>query len=74
MARFFILYTEYTTQKILFIHHKLISLFVHLTSMMAGIKEVKHSPKTASSDSKSKDRHDDPIYIVRTPNTIYDSF
>ena len=41
---------------------------------MPGIKEVKHSAKTASSDSKSEDPHGDPIYIVRTPNKIYDSF
>ena len=34
---------------------------------MPGIKEVKHSTKTASSDSKSEDLHDDSIYIVRTP-------
>ena len=40
---------------------------------MPGIKEVKHSTKTASSDNKSEDLHDDPIYIVRTPNKIYDS-
>ena len=40
---------------------------------MPGIKEVKHSTKTASSDSKSEDLHDDPIYIVRTPNQSYDS-
>ena len=51
----------------LFIYHKSISSFVHLTSIMPGIKEVKHSTKTASSDSKSEDLHDDPIYIVRTP-------
>ena len=65
---FFISYTEYKIRKFLFIHHKSISLFVHLTSIMPGIKEVKHSTKTASSDSKSEDLHDDPIYIVRTPN------
>ena len=41
---------------------------------MPGIKEVKHSTKTASSDSKSEDLHDNSIYIVRTPNKIYDSF
>ena len=41
---------------------------------MPEIKEVKHSTKTASSDSKSEDLHDDSIYIVRTPNKIYDSF
>ena len=41
---------------------------------MSGIKEVKHSTKTASSDSKSEDLHDDSLYIVRTPNKIYDSF
>ena len=28
-------------------------------SIMPGIKEVKHSTKTASSDSKSEDLHDD---------------
>ena len=37
------------------------------------MKEVKHSTKTANSDSKSEDFHDDSIYIVRTPNKIYDS-
>ena len=42
--------------------------FVHLTSIMPGIKEVKHSTKTANSDSKLEDlHHDPPIYIVRTP-------
>ena len=41
---------------------------------MPGIKEVKHSTKTASSDSNSGDLHDDAMYIVRTPNKIYDSF
>ena len=43
---------------------------------MPGIKEVKHSTKTASSDSKSEDLHDDSIYIVRTPKKkkIYNSF
>ena len=40
---------------------------------MPGIKEVKHSTKTASRDSKSEDFHDDPIYIGRTSNKIYDS-
>ena len=51
---------------------------------MPGIKEVKHSTKTASSDSKSEifimtqdskseDLNNDRIYIVRTPNKIYDS-
>ena len=33
---------------------------------MPGIKEVKHSIKTASSDSKSEGLHDDPIYIQYT--------
>ena len=41
---------------------------------LPGIKEVKHSTKTASSDSKSEDLHNDSIYIIRTPNKIYDSF
>ena len=41
---------------------------------LPGIKEVKHSTKTASSDSESEDLHNDSIYIVRTPNKIYDSF
>ena len=50
------------------------SSFVHLTPIMPGIKEVKHSTKTASSGTKSEDLHDDPIYIFRTPNKIYDSF
>ena len=39
---------------------------------MPGIKEVKHSTKTASSDSKLDYLHDDPIYIVRTPNKTCD--
>ena len=39
-------------------------------SIMPGTKEVKHSTKTASSDSKSEDLHDDPIYIFRAPNKI----
>ena len=42
-------------------------------SIMPGTKEVKHSTKTASSDSKSEDLHDDPIYIFRAPNKILDS-
>ena len=71
---YFISYRQYKIRKFLFIHHKWISLFVHLTSIMVGIKEVKHSTKTASSDTKSGDLHDDPIYIFRTPNKIYDSF
>ena len=71
---FFISNTEYKIRKFLFIHHKSISSFVHLTSKMPGIKEVKHSTKTASSDSKSEDLHDNSIYIVRTPNKIYHSF
>ena len=41
---------------------------------MPEIKEVKYSTETASSGSKSEDLHDDSIYIVRTPNKIYDSF
>ena len=41
---------------------------------MPGTKEVKHSTKTAISDSKSEDLLDDTTYIVRTPNKIYDSF
>ena len=42
---------------------------------MPGIKKkVKHFTKIASSESKSEDLHDDPIYIVRTPSKIYDSF
>ena len=40
---------------------------------MPGIKEVKHSTKTASSDSKSENLREDTTYIVRTPNKIYDS-
>ena len=52
-----------------------ISSFVHLTSIIAGIKEVKHSTKTATSDSESEDLRDDPIcIIIRIPNTIFDSF
>ena len=50
-----------------------ISSFVHLTSVIAGIKEVKHSTKTATSDSKSEDLRDDPICIIKTPNKIFDS-
>ena len=34
-------------------------LVCNLMSIMPGIKEVKHSTKTASSDSKSEDLHDD---------------
>ena len=34
---------------------------------MPGRKQVKHSTKTASSESKSEGVHDDSIYIVRTP-------
>ena len=34
---------------------------------MLGIKEAKHSTKTATSDRKSEDLHDDPKNIVRTP-------
>ena len=65
----------YKIRKFLFVHHKSISSFVHLTSIMLGIKEVKCSTKTVSSDSKSEDLHDDPRwYIVRTTNKIYDSF
>ena len=40
---------------------------------MPGIKRVKHSAKTPSRDSKSEDLHDDPTYIVRTPNKVYNS-
>ena len=54
-------------------YHKSISSFVHLTSIVPEIKKVKHSTETASSDSKSEDLHDDPIYVVRTPNKISDS-
>ena len=57
-----------------FIHHKSISSFVHFTFIMPVIKEVKHSTKTASSDSKSEDLHDDPIYMVRTLKKSYNSF
>ena len=64
---FFISYTEYKIRNFLFIHHKSISSFLHLTSIMSGIKELKHSTKTASSDSKSEDLRDDPKYIVRKP-------
>ena len=60
--------------KILFIYHKSISSVVHPTSIMPGIKEVKHSTKTASSESKSENLRNDPIYIVRTPYKIYNSF
>ena len=65
---------KYKIQKFLFINHKSISSFVHLTSIMPGRREVKHSTKTASSDRKSEDFDDDPMYIVRTPNKIYNSF
>ena len=64
---FFISYTECKIRTFLLIHHKSISSFVHLTFIMHGNKEVKHSTKTASSDSKSEDLHDDPTYIVRAP-------
>ena len=57
--------TEYKIRKFLFIHHKSISSFVHLTSIMEGIKEVKLSSKTASSDGKSEDLRHNAIYIVR---------
>ena len=70
---FFISNTEYKIRKFLFIHHKSISSLARLTSIMPGIKEVKHSTKTASRDSKSEDFHDDPTYIGRTSNKIYDS-
>ena len=36
---------------------------------MPGIKEVKHFTKTASSDSKSEDLHNDSIYIINTQHT-----
>ena len=36
---------------------------------MLGIKEVKHFTKTASSDSKSEDLHNDSIYIINTQYT-----
>ena len=64
---FLISYTEYKIRKFLFIHRKSISSFVHLTLTMLGIKEAKHSTKTATSDRKSEDLHDDPKNIVRTP-------
>ena len=57
-----------------FITSRPVRLYVHLTSIVPGIKEVKHFTKTGTSDSKSKDPQDDPIYIVRTPNKIYDLF
>ena len=41
---------------------------------MRGIRGLKHSVKTASNNSKSEDLHDDPIYTVRKPNKIFDSF
>ena len=41
--------------------------------MVPEIKEVKRSTETASSDSKSEGLQDDPIFIVRTSNKIYDS-
>ena len=65
---------EYKIRKFQLIHYKSISLFVHLTSIMPGIKEVKHSTETASSDSKSEDLRDDPMSIVRKPNKINNSF
>ena len=40
---------------------------------MPGIKRVKYSAKAPTSDSKSENLHDDPIYIVRTPNKVYNS-
>ena len=66
--------SEYKIRKFLFFNHKSISSFVHITSIMPGIKEVNHFTKTASSDSKSEDLHDDTVYIVRTPTKVYDSF
>ena len=57
--------SEYEMQKFLFIHHKSISSSIHPTFIMPGIKEAKHFTKTASSDSKSEDLHDDSIYIVK---------
>ena len=43
-------------------------------STMPRIREVKNSTKTASRNSNLEDLRDDSIYIVRTPNKIYDSF
>ena len=70
---FFISNTEYKIRKLLFIHKKSFSSLVHLTSIMPGIKEVKHSTKTGSTDNKPDNLHDESIYTVRTPNKIYDS-
>ena len=55
---FFISYIEYKIRKFLFIYHKLISSFVHLTPIVLEIKEVKHSTETAITDSKPEDLHD----------------
>ena len=41
---------------------------------MPGGKGVKRTAKTASIDSKSENLHDNPIYIIKTPNKIYGSF
>ena len=51
-----------------------ISSFIHLKSFMPRRKGVKRYTKTASMGSESADLHDNLIYIVRTPNKIYDSF
>ena len=59
------------------IHLSQVAQFVcapHVYHKMPGIKKVKYSTKTASSDSIPEDLHNDPIYIVRKPNKIYDSF
>ena len=44
-----------------FITSRPVRLYVHLTSIMPGIKEVEHFTKTGSSDSKSEDPQGDPI-------------
>ena len=43
-------------------------------SIIAGMKGVKDPAKTATRDSKSEDIHNNPIYVFRTTNKIYDLF
>ena len=53
----------------MFIHHKSINSFVHLTSIMHGRKGVKRSVRTANIDIEPEDLLDDnPIDIVRIPS------
>ena len=61
-------------RKFLFICHKSISSFVHLMSIIAGMKGVKDPAKTATRDSKSEDIHNNPIYLSEVVRTIQYSF